>query len=161
MSFICDNIFLGSLDDVKNIKFIKSNNIKTIIWLSDDKEQSFHSNKIKFFNFKVEDVITESNRIFNLCRIIYNILDTESGNIFVHCTEGVSRSPTIVIYYLMRKYDISFQKALEKVKDKRNIVNPNIGFQNILKKYENDIDNQIKLIENNFTTLSLEYLLNN
>ena len=39
----------------------------------------------------------------------------------------------------MRKCDMTFQNALEKVKNKRNIVNPNIGFQNILKKYEDDI----------------------
>ena len=56
---------------------------------------------------------------------------------------------------------MTFQNALEKVKNKRNIVNPNIGFQNILKKYEDDIDNKIKLVENNFTSLSLEDLLNN
>ena len=61
----------------------------------------------------------------------------------------------------MRKCDMTFQNALEKVKNKRNIVNPNIGFQNILKKYEDDIDNKIKLVENNFTSLSLEDLLNN
>jgi protein-tyrosine phosphatase len=113
MSHIFENIYLGSLEDAQDEKFIKANNIKIIIWLSDEQEKSFHSNNINFFNFKVEDVIFESNKLFNLCRVIYKILDNNTDNIFIHCTQGVSRSPTVVLYYLMRKYNLKFQEAFK------------------------------------------------
>lgn len=161
MSHIFENIYLGSLEDAQDEKFIKANNIKIIIWLSDEQEKSFHSNNINFFNFKVEDVIFESNKLFNLCRVIYKILDNNTDNIFIHCTQGVSRSPTVVLYYLMRKYNLKFQEALKFVKDKRNIVNPNIGFQNILKKYENDIATNIILEEKSFMDRYYDDLFNN
>lgn len=161
MSHIFKNIYLGSLKDAKDNNFIKNNNIKIIIWLSDEKEKSFHSNKINFFNFKVEDVIFESNKLFNLCRVIYNILDNNTDNIFIHCTEGVSRSPTVVLYYLMRKYNLKFQEALKIVKEKRNVVNPNIGFQNILKRYEDDISTNVILEEKSFMDRYYDDLFNN
>lgn len=41
---------------------------------------------------------------------------------------GVSRSATIVIAYLIRKYKCSYEKAYKKVKDRRQIVKPNSGF---------------------------------
>jgi hypothetical protein len=45
----------------------------------------------------------------------------ESEVVLVHCDRGVSRSSTIVIAYLMRKYKWSLGEALEIVKDKRKI----------------------------------------
>ncbi|XP_014615161.1 PREDICTED: dual specificity phosphatase DUPD1 [Polistes canadensis] len=46
---------------------------------------------------------------------------------------GVSRSPTIVISYLMTLENISYDEAYEKVKSKRNCIKPNSGFVNQLK----------------------------
>lgn len=41
---------------------------------------------------------------------------------------GVSRSATIVIAYVMRKYKLSTTPAMERVKSKRIFVRPNAGF---------------------------------
>ena len=46
---------------------------------------------------------------------------------------GISRSTTIVIYYLMKKNNINFEEAYNIVKEKRGVTNPNYGFIEQLK----------------------------
>lgn len=59
----------------------------------------------------------------------------EDRNVLVHCYFGVSRSATIVIAYIMEKYKIGFEAALQRVKAKRRFIMPNTGFVNQLKLY--------------------------
>lgn len=60
----------------------------------------------------------------------------EQGVVLVHCYFGVSRSATIVTAYIMRKYELSFEDAVERVKSKRRFVGPNPGFVSQLRLYE-------------------------
>mmetsp|Transcript_39731 Transcript_39731/g.89162 ORF Transcript_39731/g.89162 Transcript_39731/m.89162 type:complete len:709 (+) Transcript_39731:107-2233(+) len=50
------------------------------------------------------------------------------GRVLIHCKEGVSRSATITIAYLMWKHRLSFEAAHDKVIAARPIINPNAGF---------------------------------
>jgi protein-tyrosine phosphatase len=52
---------------------------------------------------------------------------------------GISRSASLVIAYLMRRYKYGYEKAYNKVKDRRKIINPNPGFVMQLKKYDGKI----------------------
>ncbi|XP_014251597.1 dual specificity protein phosphatase MPK-4-like isoform X2 [Cimex lectularius] len=60
----------------------------------------------------------------------------ENGVVLVHCYFGVSRSSTIVIAYLMKKFKISYDEAFERAKSKRKFVSPNAGFESQLRLYE-------------------------
>eukprot|EP01016_Furgasonia_blochmanni_P009334 TRINITY_DN13863_c0_g1_i2.p1 TRINITY_DN13863_c0_g1~~TRINITY_DN13863_c0_g1_i2.p1 ORF type:complete len:227 (+),score=37.63 TRINITY_DN13863_c0_g1_i2:61-681(+) len=59
-----------------------------------------------------------------------------TGNVLVHCAAGVSRSPAIVIAYLIKKNAMTFLNAQEFVKVKRYFIQPNPGFVRQLKLYE-------------------------
>jgi protein-tyrosine phosphatase len=52
----------------------------------------------------------------------------KKGAVLVHCAAGVSRSASVVIYYIMRHFRWSFAKALAHVKAKRSVICPNDGF---------------------------------
>lgn len=59
----------------------------------------------------------------------------EDGAVLVHCYFGMSRSPAVVIAYLMKKYCLSYEDSFEIVKSKRDVTMPNQGFQLQLKLY--------------------------
>ena len=49
---------------------------------------------------------------------------------------GMSRSATIVIMYLMRKFQLGWDTAFKITKLRRDIIDPNEGFIKKLKEYE-------------------------
>jgi protein-tyrosine phosphatase len=54
---------------------------------------------------------------------------TNGGKVYVHCSQGVSRSATIAIGYCIWKLNKDFDLIFEYVKKIRTVVSPNMGFQ--------------------------------
>eukprot|EP01106_Pelomyxa_sp_JSP_P013444 TRINITY_DN4019_c0_g2_i1.p1 TRINITY_DN4019_c0_g2~~TRINITY_DN4019_c0_g2_i1.p1 ORF type:complete len:157 (+),score=46.47 TRINITY_DN4019_c0_g2_i1:70-540(+) len=63
-----------------------------------------------------------------------------AGKVLVHCGAGISRSPTVVIAYLMWKLNLSFNDAYAKVLAARPYIEPNSGFVQQLKLYESELN---------------------
>ena len=80
-------------------------------------------------DFNIIDYFEKSNEFINKCK-------NEGGKLLVHCKFGISRSSTLVIAFLVKFKKFTVEKALEFVREKRNIVYPNYGFMNQLYKYE-------------------------
>lgn len=57
-------------------------------------------------------------------------------NVLVHCVVGASRSATVVLSYLMKKWGMTLDDALSHVITVRSIINPNAGFIRQLLEYE-------------------------
>eukprot|EP00930_Biecheleria_cincta_P056269 TRINITY_DN42418_c0_g1_i1.p1 TRINITY_DN42418_c0_g1~~TRINITY_DN42418_c0_g1_i1.p1 ORF type:complete len:782 (-),score=95.94 TRINITY_DN42418_c0_g1_i1:111-2456(-) len=53
---------------------------------------------------------------------------SKGGRVLVHCREGVSRSATFIIAYLMWRLNLSFEAAHDHIRQARPICNPNTGF---------------------------------
>eukprot|EP00345_Euplotes_harpa_P004067 CAMPEP_0168331516 /NCGR_PEP_ID=MMETSP0213-20121227/8380_1 /TAXON_ID=151035 /ORGANISM="Euplotes harpa, Strain FSP1.4" /LENGTH=86 /DNA_ID=CAMNT_0008335307 /DNA_START=185 /DNA_END=445 /DNA_ORIENTATION=- len=69
----------------------------------------------------------ESNikkHFYTCIKFIDSALEADE-HVLVHCAAGVSRSPTMVIAYLMHKNQWTFEKAFAFVKNKRSCVDPN------------------------------------
>jgi len=71
----------------------------------------------------------------NLEGIFYDVIDyinkainKDNGKVFVHCFQGVSRSVTICLAFIMFNINIKFEDLLNSVKKVRGICNPNMGF---------------------------------
>jgi len=64
----------------------------------------------------------------------------QSGAVLVHCEQGISRSATVMIAYLMFIEKLDARAALNKLQDARPQVAPNSGFWKQLKKWEQHLN---------------------
>lgn len=64
----------------------------------------------------------------NGCKLGVQAAKENEGKVLVHCMQGVSRSVTFVIAYLMWSQNKPYGEVFEAVKEIRGIANPNIGF---------------------------------
>jgi len=76
--------------------------------------------------------------------------------VLVHCVVGKSRSPTIVISYLMKTNKWNLRQAFEHVKKARIIVDPNYGFMHQLMELDLKLFNEASLTPNGWNTLRKE-----
>jgi protein-tyrosine phosphatase len=135
-SKITNNIFLGNVLSAVDSNFIISNGIKVILSLSTS-NINIHPNILSYHHYYIQDdpkqdIIT----IFNECTAIIENAIKKGYKILVHCEQGVSRSASVVIAYLMRYMNMNLVKAYNFVKQRRIIIQPNSGFIMQLKLYE-------------------------
>ena len=93
--------------------------------LIDNEEQ----NIIHYFeitNHYIDNIISKN---------ISSDLEKNKQKILIHCICGVSRSVTILLAYIIKKYNYTPQYALKLVKKNRNIANPNSNFMKQLWTY--------------------------
>jgi hypothetical protein len=119
---IIDNIYLGSAFNAASYYTLKSLNIKNIINVTQEITPYFaHYNE---FDYKIYKLYDNNNDDINIyLDDSYQYINNTSENVLVHCYMGSSRSATIVIYYLMKKYNMTLEESINLVKEKRNIVN--------------------------------------
>jgi len=58
-----------------------------------------------------------------------------NSRVLVHCVEGISRSTSVVAAFLMAQYSWSPQEAVQYIKSKRRVADPNFGFIQQLHEY--------------------------
>lgn len=125
-------LFLGNVTAATNINFLKSKNISHILTIDSVPLPSFLSSSLKLIikYVQIADMSRENIlQYFPECiEFIEKSIEDPKNAVLVHCFFGVSRSATIVIAYLMKKYSISYTRAFEKAKSKRRIIQPNNGF---------------------------------
>lgn len=70
---------------------------------------------------------------------------TNGGRILVHCMGGISRSPTVVVAYIMWRLKLRLTAAIEYVRDRRDCINPNWAFYGNLVKFEEELFKQMEM----------------
>lgn len=138
MSKIIEKLYLGNIDDVQSAKFIKENNIKLIVNAAVEVTVPIYEDVSLIMNLQWYDSIEQP---IDFCFLDYlvNVINSFIRNnkaVLVNCFAGVSRSSTIVIAYIMKYHNMSFEEAFNYVQSKRWFINPNINFRNVLKNYE-------------------------
>lgn len=77
--------------------------------------------------------------IFDECYLYIENIRLFNRRVFVHCNAGISRSPTIILAYVMKHLKIGFEDAFKLIKETRSTINPNAGFVSQLKDYEDNL----------------------
>lgn len=135
-SLIIDNIYLGSAYNAASYNTLENLNI-TVIFNITREITNYYPNNFIYEKYDISD--NNSDSIYNYLDDIYlKILhhqENTPGNIFIHCYAGKSRSASIVIYYLIKKYNYTFDNAIDLLLEKRNIINPSFRLsKDIIKK---------------------------
>jgi protein-tyrosine phosphatase len=136
-SQIFEWFYLGSFSNACDIKELRKNKINYILNCAIECHNKNLPKDIKELHLKIKDIenfdlinyFEEANEFINKCKL-------EGGTLLVHCKLGISRSASFVIAYLIKNNNLSVEKALNFVKQKRNQIKPNEGFMSQLKKYE-------------------------
>jgi atypical dual specificity phosphatase len=135
ISKITDRLYLGGLESTDQ-RLLDRHGITHIINAA--KELNYRT-AIPKIDLGLDDTPQENLfRVLEPSRLlIIEILNMNPKNkILIHCAAGISRSASIVIYYIQCELRCAYEEALEFVRKKRPIVNPNIGFEKSLKSIE-------------------------
>ena len=129
MHEIEEGLFLGSLEGARNRELLRSNGITYVLSFLDnfryfEKQAGLEYHQIEISDSPGADIL---KHVPESVSFISNSL--KNGRVLVHCAAGVSRSASIVIAYIMIKYNYTFDVAKAFVKSKRGCVWPNGGFQ--------------------------------
>lgn len=128
MSKIFEQLYLGSRIEASDQGWLDNNHITHIVNCAVE-IPSYFPDHFSYLNLRLDD--TPSQSIYHVLERSFNFILSaigRGGNVLVHCAAGISRSASMVIYFIMKTKEMAFQKALDYVRSKRSIVNPNQGF---------------------------------
>ncbi|XP_029165135.1 dual specificity protein phosphatase 19-like [Nylanderia fulva] len=131
---IIPGLYLSSQDPVVYKDILDKYEIRHILSIGVNISERFDD--IRYYTCDLLD-LPESNITSLLKKCVDIINATRKENILVHCNAGVSRSPAIIIAYLIIHTKLSYNEAYNKVKEARNCIRPNDGFVKQLRNIEN------------------------
>ncbi|XP_054162313.1 dual specificity protein phosphatase 3-like [Oppia nitens] len=139
---VFDGIYIGDEIIAMNIPLLKSLSISHVLNASfgdnittnglfnfvNTGQQYYSESGIQFMGIEAIDHL--SFNLYHYFDISANFIESainDSGNVLVHCKEGVSRSVTLVSAYLMIKKGMTAQQSIRIIRQNREIA-PNEGF---------------------------------
>lgn len=131
-------VFLGAADAAKNKpELLKRNGVTHVLNLA---AATCPCPYPQLFTYKAcaidDDMHEQVDRVFDDCADFISQCVNGGGRVYVHCHAGVSRSATIVLYWLMRDRSLDLQTAYDLVKAQRDEICPNPGFFRSLSQAE-------------------------
>ncbi|CAF1177591.1 unnamed protein product [Adineta ricciae] len=144
-------VWLGDITASEDHRALDEHNISHIITLLDYQPKHLDPKRtyliIHAEDFHSTDLLTNE---FDKCFQFIEQSIVQGQQILIHCHAGVSRSATIAAMYLMRKYSLTRDEALERLRSKRRFwsVLPNDGFLRQLDlfyqmNYKIDLENEL------------------
>lgn len=127
-------LYLGNMSHSLSRAILKALGIKRIVNISQDIACSFPDD-FEYYHIKIDDHPKEN--IYGYLDDAYHFIESSPGPVFVHCRMGISRSSSIVIAYIGKKFNLPYEQVYEIVKHRRHCISPNHGFKAQLKKYLN------------------------
>ncbi|CAF0846453.1 unnamed protein product [Rotaria sp. Silwood1] len=136
MTHIIDGLYIGSESNAKNLEELSSEQIRCIVNVTSH-VPLYHSEQFQYCHLPADD--TQRQNLLEYFDTAYSFIHNAIENnekVLVHCVAGISRSPAIVIGFLMRYAKMNMNDAYDFVKRKRSIVAPNLNFMGQLLEYE-------------------------
>lgn len=141
---ILGGLYLSSIDPIlKEIDLKTEYGISHIVSVVPGAMKESYSSDYEWKQIEITD--EETTNVIQYFPESYNFIDSglfknsnnkkHQGCVLVHCSQGISRSATFIIAFLMQKYHLSIDQALHAVRRKCPDAEPNPGFMNQLRLY--------------------------
>jgi protein-tyrosine phosphatase len=145
-AIVPDRLWVGQFVRTENVPFLKRMEITTIVSLQSNAdirklgrsyekqlikayaESGMELSRIPVLDFDSEDLAK------NLPRCVAEVvwaLTPRWTRVYLHCTAGITRSPTVAAAYLVRSHGMSVQEAFDHVTSRRHC-SPHLG---VLEEY--------------------------
>jgi len=155
-SLVLPCLFLGSHWPSADLVWLRNNNVKAIVNLAIvDGYPNKYPEEIDYISFRVRDSDNDDdNRALadSITKSIVFIAKHIKQNhaVLVHCRQGLSRSASIVIAFMMHSQNVTLKQALAKVREVRPKVQPNHGFMRTLISMEKELRGKASLSANDY-----------
>jgi protein-tyrosine phosphatase len=150
-NYVINNIYLGSDQSANDMDKMKELGITHIIVAARELKCRYPDD-FKYVQIDIDDTMDENmlNIFKHMSEYINNVLSDTNNKILIHCAAGISRSPSIVIAYLMNNTNMkTFDSAFKFLHNIRPLIDPNPNFIKQLKIYEQMIlSNDSKIVNN-------------
>ena len=136
LSQVSERLYIGNFFVASNLAMLQKEGITHVVVAAAGLPAKFPSH-FSYLEVAMFDLV-EYNILQHFATTNAFIAEAEEqgGKVFVHCAMGISRSASVVIAYLMQKHRWKLLKALKFLKSKHPEAQPNIGFMQQLKSYE-------------------------
>ncbi|KAF1389360.1 hypothetical protein PFLUV_G00072620 [Perca fluviatilis] len=101
---------------------------------------NFYEGEFQYLRLTVEDSLAADIRAcFSTAIAFIDSVKQSGGRVLVHCQAGISRSATICLAYLMHTQRVKLDEAFDFVKQRRQVISPNLAFMGQLLQFETDV----------------------
>jgi hypothetical protein len=147
MTEIVRNLYIGNIQTAANYEWLKAHNIKLIVNCTGNIPNYFAGDikGLKYIKLELNDDLQE--KIKDACLFSYGYINKtlERGNsVLIHCRAGISRSSTILIYYLLRKNNAGLSDVWTYIKKIYPKAKPNINYRHQLRELCQGMSHQKK-----------------
>lgn len=135
MDQVIDGLYVGNEAVSSKIEVLQEQSITHILVAGYGLKQHFPES----FQYKKLDLVDTPgyniHQHFSVCNSFIDSARSHGGRVLVHCSKGKSRSTTLVSAYLMYSLQMTAPQALQLVKEKHQVTEPNFGFVYQLNQY--------------------------
>jgi len=132
------HLWLGSFAAISDSDLLRKHRISHLVqvidvpWLPPVNDPNMTVTRIDIMDIPSADL---KSHLDDACARIEKSL-AGGKNVLVHCQQGISRSASVVIAYLIKNHGMSYEFAFAFVKKYRACIKPNSGFVKCLKEWE-------------------------
>eukprot|EP01061_Rhynchopus_euleeides_P022072 TRINITY_DN35976_c0_g1_i1.p1 TRINITY_DN35976_c0_g1~~TRINITY_DN35976_c0_g1_i1.p1 ORF type:complete len:268 (+),score=43.85 TRINITY_DN35976_c0_g1_i1:220-1023(+) len=133
-------LYLGAALDANKESYIRKLNITHIVNLTQETAGITQWEFVKYLHITVKDHSDEpiSDHFEEVITWLEDVRRTQ-GRVLVHCKQGISRSATMTIAYVMHLCRVPYRVAHDAVQSRRPAINPNLGFVTALEAFQKSL----------------------
>ncbi|KAL3136100.1 Protein-tyrosine-phosphatase mkp1 [Trebouxia sp. C0010 RCD-2024] len=126
---VVDGLYLGADSVARNWDTLEAAGITHVVNCVGFIYPAYFEDRLSYKTLYLQDTPGE-----DITAVFYDTFDfleaalKKNGRVLIHCSQGVSRSATLLIAFLMWRSDQAYDEVFQQVKASRGVANPNIGF---------------------------------